>query len=163
MSDDAIEPISKTKLKQEAQDLKQLGRDLVALPIARLEKLPIDERLLDAILQAKKITSNGAIRRQAQLIGKLMRGQDCAALQEEYQALLDQDKSNTAVFHDIEQWRTRLVADEAGALTQFISDNPEVDIQHLRQLIRKAQQDAKKNKNSGAFKEIFRLIRSCQS
>ena len=69
---DLIEPISKTKLKAEADALQDIGVKLVALPNSRLSQLDLPERLFDAIAEAKRITANGATRRQKQYIGSAL-------------------------------------------------------------------------------------------
>ena len=68
-----IEPISKTKLKAEADAQQDIGVKLTTLPSNKLAQLDLPERLLDAIKEANRITSNGALRRQRQYIGTLMR------------------------------------------------------------------------------------------
>ena len=80
---DLIEPISKTKLKAEADALQEIGVKLVALPNSKLTQLDLPERLVDAINEAKRITANGATRRQKQYIGSLMREIDVAPIVEQ--------------------------------------------------------------------------------
>jgi len=46
-----------------------------------LAGLPLDETLLEALAEARRITSRGALARQHQYIGKLMRGADVAAIE----------------------------------------------------------------------------------
>ena len=64
---------SKSARKREQLELQQLGERLIDLSADELEALPIDERLRDAVLAASKMRAHGALRRQKQLIGKLMR------------------------------------------------------------------------------------------
>ncbi|HAK13796.1 MAG TPA: ribosome-associated protein, partial [Acinetobacter radioresistens] len=42
----------------------------------QIEKLPVEERLIDALLEVESITSHEARRRQFQRIGKLLRNED---------------------------------------------------------------------------------------
>lgn len=76
---------SKTRLKAEADAAQEIGRQLVALPKDKLKKLQLEESLLDAIAEAKRITANGAIRRQMQYIGRLMRDTDLSPIVEQLQ------------------------------------------------------------------------------
>jgi ribosome-associated protein len=70
--DDA--PPSKSSKKRAMTALQVLGTRLVNLTPSQLEQIPIeDARLQDAVLQARKITQRGGLRRQLQYIGKLMR------------------------------------------------------------------------------------------
>ena len=65
----AEEPISKTQLKAEADDQQALGVRLTELPKDKLLKLDLPEAVLTAVLDSKKITANGAIRRHKQYLG----------------------------------------------------------------------------------------------
>lgn len=77
--DDEEKP-SKTQLKREMDALQQLGEQLVRLKPDKLRKLPLSERLLDALLECQRLKAHGAVRRQYQLIGKLMRDADQSAI-----------------------------------------------------------------------------------
>ncbi len=63
---------SKSARKREYLALQKLGEDLVLLLESDLRAMNLDEDLLDAILEAKRIKKRGALRRQKQYIGKLM-------------------------------------------------------------------------------------------
>lgn len=85
--DDEQTYISKSARKREALALQELGVALIRLRLDQIEKLPLSEALHVAIIDAKKLKSHGAIRRQAQLIGKLMRSADHEAIRVAYQNL----------------------------------------------------------------------------
>jgi len=67
---------SKSAKKREYLALQKLGEELITLRESELTTLPLDEDLLLAIKDAQKITARGAMRRQKQFIGKLMRHVD---------------------------------------------------------------------------------------
>ncbi len=73
-------PPSKTKQKQDMHDLQKLGQELAMLKQEKIKKLHLDENLLNALLQVKKIKRGEALRRQYQYIGKLMRETDASFL-----------------------------------------------------------------------------------
>lgn len=151
---------SKSQLKREATALQKMGIKLIELPLEKLNLLPLPDNLKQAIIDAKSITSHGAQRRQAQLIGKLMRNADGEAILEGYQQLQDTASAQSAQFHVIEEWRERLITEGKTALTAFIADYPAVDIQMLRQLVKKAIADQTNERNTGASKALFRYLRS---
>ena len=64
---------SKSAKKREYLALQKLGEELIRLRESELAALPLDEDLLLAIQDAQQITARGAMRRQKQFIGKLMR------------------------------------------------------------------------------------------
>jgi ribosome-associated protein len=155
------EPKSKSQKKREADALQKLGVELIGLSLEKLDALPLSDYLRQAILQAKSLKSHGAIRRQAQLIGKLMRSEDSYNILAGYEGMLAQASAKTAEFHDVEQWRARLITEGKEALTEFISTYPQVEVQSLRQLIKKAVDEQQKGLHTGACKALFRFLRSC--
>ena len=62
--------------KRASHELTKLGEELVALRPEQVAALALPERLEDAVAEARRLTSFGAQRRQAQFIGKLMRQLD---------------------------------------------------------------------------------------
>ena len=154
------EPKSKSQKKREADALQKVGVELIALSIEKLDALGLPDNLRRAILDAKSLKSHGAIRRQAQLIGKLMRTQDSENILAAYEQLQADASATTALFHEVEQWRLRLINEGKVALTELISAHPAVDVQHIRQLIKKAIDEHKKEHPTGASKALFRYLRS---
>ncbi len=64
---------SKSARKREYLALQKLGEELITLKLSELEALPLDEDLVEAVMEARQIKAHGALRRQKQYIGKLMR------------------------------------------------------------------------------------------
>lgn len=67
---------SKSARKREYIALQKLGEELVMLRESDLLSMPLDEDLLEAVQAAQRIKAHGALRRQKQYIGKLMRHVD---------------------------------------------------------------------------------------
>lgn len=155
---------SKTQRKKDSHELQALGEALVALPADRLEGLGIDETLLDAIREYKRTKSFEGQRRQMQYIGKLMRRADPEPLREAVaQMQLGRAKDSLAL-HEAERWRTELIASD-DALTRFMAEHPECDVQQLRSLIRAARKDASaapEQRSGRAYRELFKFIRAEQ-
>ena len=133
---DAERP-SKSQRKREVHALRDLGEELLAIPEAKLKTLS-DARIVEAVLSCKKITKGNARKRQLQYIAKLMRSTDV----DEIQKLIDSLNSNTRThvmqFHRLEQWRERLIEEDPDAMEEVFAAFPDIDRQHLRQLIRNA-------------------------
>ena len=60
-------------MKREHLARQKLGEQLITLRDEDLHSLALDEDLLEAVVEARSIKSHGALRRQKQYIGKLMR------------------------------------------------------------------------------------------
>jgi ribosome-associated protein len=118
----------------------------------------LPEALFDAVLEAKRLTANGAIRRQMQYLGRLMRDIDAAPIVEQLQAWEGKNTQENARFHSMERWRDRLISD-ANTLSEFLAAYPHTDSQQLRTLIRNAQKEAIANKPPKSSRELFKLIR----
>lgn len=159
---DLIEPISKTKLKAEADAQQELGVKLVALPSSKLALLDLPERLLDAINESKRITANGATRRQKQYIGSLMREIDIVPIVEQMEKWEGKNTAENAYFHNLERWRARLIEEE-GAFSEFINQYPNIDSQQVRTLIRNARREASLAKPPKSSRELFKLLREITS
>jgi len=155
---DADLPTSKTKLKAEADAQQALGVKLSALSKDKLNKLNLPEELLTAVLDTKKITANGAIRRHRQYLGRLMRDVDTAPIIEQLSRWEGKNTAENAYFHGLERWRDRLIS-EPNALSEFMALHPNTDSQQLRALIRNAQKEHLANKPPKSSREIFKLLR----
>jgi ribosome-associated protein len=153
---------SRTALKREAEALQALGKELVALPPARLKEVPLSEALADAVRLAQRITANGGRRRQLQLIGKLMRREDPEPIRAALDRIHNRSREAVAEQHLAERWRGRLLEDPA-ASSEFMALHPQTDQQRLRQLIRAAQQEQARDKPPRAARELFRLVRDVLS
>ena len=152
------EPVSKTKRKAAMDELQDIGVTLVGLPKDKLNKLDLPEILLDAVNEAKRITANGATRRQAQYIGRLMRNVDIAPIIEQLARWDGKNTAENAYFHRLENWRTRLIADE-NSLSEFLVEYPGIDTQQIRTLIRNARREESLNKPPKSSRELFKLLR----
>jgi ribosome-associated protein len=154
----ADEPISKTKLKAEADAQQALGVRLSELPKDKLLKLDLPDAVFTAVLDTKKITANGAIRRHRQYLGRLMRDVDNAPILEQLARWDGKHTAENAYFHGLERWRDRMIADN-NVLSEFIALYPQVDIQQLRTLVRNAQKELEANKPPKSSRELFKLLR----
>jgi ribosome-associated protein len=102
---------SKSERKRTQTALQELGERLIDLQDEHLDSLSLDERLFDAIQNAKRMKSHEARRRQKQFIGKLMRDVDPEPINTLLAKLKADDLRLKRVFANAERWRDRLIAD----------------------------------------------------
>ena len=153
---------SRSEQRREALDIRSLAEKLVALAPAHLAKLPIPEELLEHIHETQRITSHIAHKRQLQFLAKQMRRESdetLDAIRDAMEVGGDAARRETAILHKVETWRARLLEDGDAALADLLSEFPAADRQHLRQLVRNAGEERKKNKPPHAFRELFRELR----
>jgi ribosome-associated protein len=110
---------SKSERKRQLLALQKLGERLIALSETDLASLSLDERLHRAIRDAASIRSRGALRRQKQLIGKLMQGVDPEPIETALAKLNADDIAAKRLFARAERWRDRLVKDGREAINAF--------------------------------------------
>jgi ribosome-associated protein len=152
------EAVSKTKKKREVEELQKLGATLIELPAVQLDALGLPAALLAAVREAQRITSHEARRRQVQFIGKVMRRIDPEPVRAAVAAIKGQSAVARASQKRLEQWRGRLIADDA-ALTAFAGEHAGADLQELRTLIRNARKEIAEGKPPRAQRELFRVLR----
>lgn len=152
------EPLSKTRRKAAMQELQSLGEELIALNNAKLAQLELPDSLYDAVKDAQRITSNGALARQKQYIGRLMREIDTAPIADQLSRWKGSHHEENAHFHQLEKLRARLLEDDA-ALSQYLAEHPQADSQQIRTLIRNARKEAAAGKPPKSSRELFRLLR----
>ncbi|MBU3735573.1 MAG: DUF615 domain-containing protein [Methylobacterium sp.] len=152
------QPLSKTRLKAAMQALQSLGEELIALNKERLAQLNLPEILLDAVKEAQRTTAHGALARQRQYIGKLMREIDTAPIADQLARWKGSHQAENAHFHQLEKLRARLLEDDQ-ALADYLRRHPAADSQQLRTLIRNARKEAAAGKPPRSSRELFKLLR----
>ena len=162
---------SRSARKRESDALQALGERVAALPDRAIQSLPLPERLADALAEAKRLKSFGARRRQAQYVGKLMRGLDedaLAALRAAVTAAHSPSQRETALLHRAERIRDALLESDT-ELERWLSEAPELrgsDASRLRALIREARSHAHASapgeapRRGRAYREIFAIVRA---
>lgn len=121
---------SKSARKRETHALQNLGEQLVDLSEQQLLDIGLDDTLMDAIVAAKSMRAHGALRRQKQLIGKLMRRVDPVPIAAALERYSSNENLAKSAFRQAEQWRERITCDPKNALDAFNAaighDNPDL-------------------------------------
>ena len=115
--------------------MQAYGARLVQLPEERLRQLDLPENLLSALLEAKRITAHGGLRRQVRYIAKLLRTVDVDVLAQEFAGADTVGAQHKQIFHAAERWRERLLVED-GAMDELVRNFPAADAPALRVLVR---------------------------
>jgi len=156
---------SKTELKRQSDALQKLGAELVEQPRDRIKRVPMPEDVREAILTCQAITNHEGRRRAMQFVGKKMRtldDEEVAVIQRTIEGWKGASKADTAAMHALERRRDKLLTDDK-ALTTLLEENPELDVQHLRTLIRNARKEQAENKPPKAYREIFQILKQIEA
>ena len=150
---------SKGQRKRDAHAAQDLGEQLIGLPDADLKALDLHERLYDAIVEARRITSHGGGLRQRQYIGKLMRGVDLEPIRELLTARATNTTRDIQRFHRVEAWRARLIEQGGAALTDLKRSLPDLDTTELEHKVAAAQAEKARGATGNASRDLFRTLR----
>jgi len=152
---------SRSEQRRAALDVLALAGQLVELNSGRLQQLPIPDDIRVHIAQTQRISSHIARKRQLGFLAKQLRRQDETLLDAIRDALNtdgETARQDAARLHRVERWRDRLLDEGDAALGELVQLYPEVDRQHLRQLIRQALHERQQGKPPRAFRALFRLL-----
>lgn len=159
IEDDEDDWVSKTQRKNDCDDMQKLGEALITLKISELNELALPDELHRAIEEAHRIRQRGALKRHKQFIGKLMRHVDIQEIERKYDNFKHKDDLHNAHFKHLEKWRERIISEGDAVLNELITEFPQLDRQHLRQLIRKAEKEKSEEKPAAAYRQIFKYLR----
>ena len=129
---------SKTEQKKAVQRMAALGEQLAELSNKQIQQLPVDERLIDALLDVKLITSHEARRRQFSRIGKLLRNEDETVVLSYLTP--KQGLKKTA---QLQRWVDRIVKDGDPAINEFTKTYNATERHTLRQHYLRVHRDIK--------------------
>jgi ribosome-associated protein len=110
---------SKSAKKREHLELQVLGERLIGFPEEQLRNMQLDDTLIRAIVAASSIKSHSALRRQRQLIGKLMKHADPEPVRKALDAISQSSQQSKQDFKLAEDWRDRIVRDGGEGVRQF--------------------------------------------
>ena len=148
---------SKSTRKREQLALQELGEALIALNDSELASLSLDDKLHKAVRDAGRISSRGALRRQKQLIGKLMRNVDPQPIRTKLAQLRADDVRNKRIFARAERWRDQLLVNGAQMLDAFDAETNTTDAE-LRALLGELDVGYGERAEKTVRRQIFRRI-----
>ncbi|SFN15207.1 ribosome biogenesis factor YjgA [Dokdonella immobilis] len=164
-TDDAFDGPSRSQLRREAMAIFKMAETLATLSDAQLVRIPLEPALIDEVRRTRAIPQPIARKRQTQYLAKLLRrleDEEIAAVRTVLDSDRQQSNRETAALHQLEAWRDRLIAEGDSALDELLLLHPAADRQHIRNLIRQANSEAKNQKPPRASRELFRTLRELQ-
>ncbi|HST44273.1 MAG TPA: ribosome biogenesis factor YjgA [Luteimonas sp.] len=153
---------SRSQQRREALDVLVLAQQLVSLDPGRLARLPIPEDVRGHIADSQRVTSHIARKRQVAFLAKQLRRESddtLEAIRDGIDAGGASARQVTALLHRVEAWRARLLDEGDGALAEFLDACPGADRQQLRQLVRNALEERRRDKPPHNQRELFRTLR----
>ena len=130
---------SKTEQKKAVQRMAALGAQLAELPKKKIEGLPVEERLIEALLEVQLISSNEARRRQFQRIGKLLRNEDETTI---LSYLTPQQGAKKQA--QLLRWADRMIAQGEPVIKEFMKAHNAAEYHAIRQHLLRIHRDIQK-------------------
>ena len=96
---------SKSQKKRDSDLMQKLGGELARLPADQFARIDLPEDIRQAIVDYQRMKSFGAMRRQMQLIGKLMRRLEASAVREAIDRATGESRAAVAAHHRAEKAR----------------------------------------------------------
>ncbi len=162
MSDDDFEDRpSKSARKRAAHAAQDLGARLIGLRDADLAALELPDPLLDAVREARRLTSRAALARQRQYIGKLMRHIDTAGIEAAMAAHAGVSALESEMLKRVERWRERLLDESDAAFEALEAAHGPIDRAALGALLAAARNShGSPAARTTAARALFRALRS---
>ena len=152
---------SKSSRKRAAHAAQDLGEELIRMRDSELGAINLPETLVDAVREARRITSRGGLARQRQYIGKLMRDIDLEPIKEFLASRNKISSQETERFKRVEEWRERLIVEGAPALEELQRWRPGIDRDEWARRLSAAQTErARLGATGAAGRELFRALRA---
>lgn len=152
---------NKTQLKRDMKALHELGKELVELPENKLSEVTLSERMLDAILSAKKM-KKAALQRQLRYISGIMHEEETDTIRLELKRIALPQLQNNEAFHEVEKWRDQLIAGDNNLINELVEKFINVDRQYIRQLVRNASKEAQQDKPPKSSRLLFKYLKELQ-
>ncbi|WP_446808999.1 ribosome biogenesis factor YjgA [Methylomonas sp. 2BW1-5-20] len=155
----AIRP-NKTRIKKEIAEVFAMAEEICALSPAHIAEFELPESIEQAMRDAGKMGHNSARKRLLKYITAQLRKLDTAAIQEKLARMKNRSAHAVREHHQAERWRDLLLAANGNQqLTLFIEEFPAADSQHLRQLQRNAQKEAKESKPPKSARLLYKYLK----
>ena len=148
---------SKSQRKRQHAELQAIGERLLSLQEDQLASLGLDERLVRALDDARRMKSHEAQRRQKQYIGRLMREVDPQPIKDLFANLKTDERRQKRIFANAERWRDRLINEGHEALRAFASETGQTDAE-LAELLTQYASASSDRSETTVRRKIFRRV-----
>ena len=151
---------SKSQRKRDSTALQELGQLLTEATASTLAKCELPDKVLAAIEEYQALPlKHGALRRQLQYLGKVMRlldDEDVDRIHAQLNRNVEMDKRR---FQRVEQLRDRLLNGDTKVLAEVLSEHPQLNAKEIGQLVRMARKEQERGQAPGSSRKLFKLLR----
>lgn len=153
---------SRSQKKREMTALQKAAEKIVALGPELVRKSGLNDKFIDAVLEAQNIKKHEAKRRQIQYLGKIMRELDAEPILRFIENVELGNKDDAKKFHQLEKWRDSLVAGNFELIDDLAEKYPLIDRQRILQLARNAKKEISSGKPPKSSRALFKALRELE-
>ncbi|EHM50502.1 ribosome biogenesis factor YjgA [Cardiobacterium valvarum] len=129
---------NRSQAKREREPIKAFAGELLKLPAHQYPLLPIDDTLIAALREGKRLSGN-ALSRHLNYLTRLLDEQDYPAILAAHEHINHPYLHSSGKQQRIRREIERLLADDAGVYGELLGRYADLDVQHVRQLVREAK------------------------
>lgn len=152
-------PLSRTKKKQQAQEIMQLAQQLCELSDSRFARIELPAEILAEARTVRQTQGRGSHKRQLKHLAGLLRADELsvASLQGQLDGMDQVNRSDKKEFHALESLRDRLCDPQQfdQVCAELQAQAPQLDIRTLMRLA----QSVHAYDDRRAYREIFKRLR----
>lgn len=152
---------AKNEEKRRELALSRLAEQLCELSPGALGKLELPEELRERVLEAHRITSASARKRQLRLVRRLLREQDADEVMRRVEALsrpTHRERREDPEHRAAARWVARLLEEGDAALGELASACPALERQRLRHLVRRVRSAGDGRGKDAAEKALLAVV-----
>ena len=153
---------SKSAAKRESHRLADIAEEILKLSSEDRQSLELPDTLAEAVELAFRVKGRSGQKRQRRLVAKLLRSMDSELIEVRLRKIQHRHDTNTVEFKRLESWRDRLVDNDKQAFNEVIARFPQIDRQHINQLVRTAVREKAQEKPPAAARKLFRYLRELE-
>lgn len=157
-TDGEDEWVSRSQRKRESTMLQLMGEELCTLGDGKLKKMNLPPILLEAVLEAKRITDHEGKRRQVQYVGRVMREEvDGAEIRKALDAIAEGHATDTQHLKAVEHLRDQLLQAESAELATLCGQFGD-NAARVQELVEKTRAEKAASRPPHSFRALFRLL-----
>ena len=150
---------SKSQLKREHHDIKDLGAELLGLSDRLLKQLGLSEAALDGIAAARKL-KHGALQRQLRHLANILESEDDPArIRAELDRMRKPTQDDIRALHQLERWRDALIDGDESCLAEIAARAPGFDRELVRELAAAAREERAAARPPKSARRLYAYLR----
>lgn len=148
---------SRSQVKREFREIKDLGVRLAGLSEGQLRAIPLSEETRAVVLAAHGMARN-ALQRHYRYLASLLAKEDVVAIRAALAGELRPHAAEVERLHEAEELRSRLLVADEDQLAALVERFPEKDRPRIRLLVHNARDERNHARPPKSARQLFRYL-----